>query len=292
MDPIFAELPLDLTISILERVKTHNLVGDDLLDRFVIRNCKVNAETMLHCLVKKRRLISLELYTSQYHKAVQCVSTACIKRLMDLSIKQQTFTISIYLSKIFVRRLGDICRTVLLSVVNGYLRNVDSDKDVDGEVHRILLRSYMAFLEYFLILCRLEGVDCDGHFGMRLLPSILCLKHSHKLVLVLARNGCLGRMMGALIDGDDSEQCVKIMNAIIANNHIDLLHEIVTKGYNVMVCDVIVGIATGGYEIVEYLCRFFKPRWYSIKFCDILLKLASHRVDERIYQLIEDKFEK
>ncbi len=291
MDTVFAELPLDLTISILERVKTHSLVGDDLLDSFVIRHCKLNAETMLHSLVKKKRLKSLSLYTWKHLKAVQCVSTACVKRLLDLSIKQQTFTISIHLSKVFVARLGGIYRTVLLSVINGYLRNVGSDEGMEGEMDKLVCRSHLAFLEYFLLFCRIQGVDCDGHLGMRLLPSILCRKHSQKLVQVLARNGCLGKMMDTVVDWDDSECCVRIMNAIIANNHIDLLNEMVCKGYEVMVCDVIVGIATGCYEMVKYLCRFFKPRWYSVKFREVLLTLASKREDDRILALVTRKLQ-
>lgn len=282
--------PIDICVAIFSQLKLNDLIGDDVLERFVVKYVDVDAQEMLYVLVRKKRLHTLILYITKHFDKVKCVSTKCIKELLELSIRQRSFTTTIVLCKALVKanRLDDyVCHKVVKSVVNGYFKAHGCES-----IHNngcIVCKAHIAFLEYFLVLCRLQGVRNRKLVKRCYLVHWLVNKSCNHIMDVLLKNDCLTHIFEELAE-DATDRCsVTIINAIIGNNHIPLMNEMVSKGYKVMVCDVIVGIAMARYDMLECLCRYFKPRWYTKKFRGILLSIASKRDDERIIQLVNTK---
>ena len=284
-------LPIDICVSILNKTELRYLIGDMVLERFVVKYVDVDTQEMLHILVKNKRLDTLILYITRHFRKVQCVSTHCIKQLIELSVRQRSFTISIVLCKAFAKvdRLGDVCHKVVKHVVGGYLKAHSESLTSDC---CIVCKAHIAFLEYFLLLCHVHGIRSDKFVRRCDLVQWLGNKSSHHVVELLLQNGCLEHIIDALVDTSEDvsdRYDIRIINAIIGSGNVTLMNAMVVKGYQVMVCDVIVGIAMANYEMLEYLCKYFKPRWYSKKFRGILVSIASKRSDERINQLVKAK---
>jgi hypothetical protein len=281
-------LPIDICASILNKTKLKYLIGDMVLERFVVKYVDVDTQEMLYILVKEKRLETLILYITRHFRKVQCVSTQCIKQLIELSVRQRSFTISIVLCKAFANanRLSDVCHEVVKRVVSGYLKAHSESLASDC---CIVCKAHIAFLEYFLVLCHVHGIRSDKLVRRCDLVQWLGHKSSHHLVELLLQNGCLAHIIDALAEDVSDRYDIRIVNAIIGSGNITLMNAMVIKGYHVMVCDVIVGIAMANYEMLDYLCKYFKPRWYSKKFRGILVSIASKRGDERIYQLVKAK---
>lgn len=285
------DVPHDVCANILRKSKLKMLVGDDVLDRFLIQYMPdVNVEEMLHCLVLKKRLQSLILYITKQREKVHCVSTQCIRSLLELSIKQRTFTISIVLCKTFTHKLDDVGYKVVKCVVNGYLK-AWRGKVSEEQRHCIVCKSHKAFLEYFICLCRINGVRPERLVRRCDFTQWLAHKHSHTVVDILLQAGCLSHIFEALAEDATDKYSIRTINAIIGSSNVDVLDAMVVKGYQVVVCDVIVGIAMANYEMLQYLFKSFKPRWYSKKFHGTLLSMAFKRDDIRIYRLVKAKLE-
>lgn len=288
------DLPFDIRVAILNKVKLSSLIGDLTLERFVVKYVDVDTQEMLYALVKNKRLEALTLYilNPKHVGKVRCVSSHCIKQVIELSIRQKSFTITIILCKAFAKanRLdGSICHKVVTCVVNGYFQALSQVISEGLLSECIVCKAHIAFLEYFLVLCRLQGVCSDKLVRRSDLVQWLGKKSSHHILEVLLKNKCLSHIFDTIVDNGLDSRNVKMINAVIGNNSLSILKAMVENGYKVIVCDVIVGIAMSNYEMLEYLCKYFKPRWYSKKFRAILLSIASKRNDDRILQLIRAK---
>lgn len=279
------DIPVELTVLIFKKVKLKHLIGDDMLEKFVIKHCNVSVEDMLYCLVKKRRLERLVQYT--IIQDVNVVSTGCVKRLIALSVKQHTFRITIHLCKVFKNMLHDLCESVVTNVIKSYLKAL---KGADCIEQCLLCKTHHAFLEYYILLCKVENIH-NPLINKETFLSIINHKHSQVVVDVLLYYGCLRNICEAIVNDPNDIMTTRIVNAIISNNNVSLMKYMVYSGYSVMICDVIIGIAFADFAMVSYLCSFFKPRWYSRRFCEILKSIAFRSNDKRIYRLVKNKME-
>lgn len=282
------DIPIDVCVNILKKSKLNSLIGDDVLDIFLIKHVDVNIEEMMYCLVKHKRLQSLKLYIAKHFERIQCISSQCLKNLLELSIKQHTFTITILLCKAFIHRLDEVAYKVIKSVVNGYIK-AQREKVHKEQLYCIVCMCHKAFLEYFLCLCRIEGVMNHKLIRQCDFTRWLMHKHSHLVIDILFRNNCFTHIFETLAQCPLGRHSVRTINAIIGSNNVLLMNSLIAQGYQVLVCDVIVGIAMSNYEMLQNLLRYFKPRWYTKKFRSTLLSIASKRNDEAIVQLVRDK---
>lgn len=284
------DIPIDVCVNILEKSKLNSLIGDDVLDMFIIMHVNVNIEEMMYCLVKHKRLQSLKLYIATHVEKIQCISSQCLKNMLELSIKQRTFTITILLCKAFIHRLDEVAYKVIKSVVNGYIKALQ-EKVHKEQLDCIICMCHKAFLEYFLCLCRIEGVMNHKLIRQCDFTRWLVHKHSHSVIDILLKNDCLTHIFETLAQCALGRHSVRTINAIIGSNNVLLMNALIAQGYQVLVCDVIVGIAMSNYEMLKYMFKYFKPRWYSKKFRGILLSIAFKRDDEKVYQLVKAKLE-
>jgi hypothetical protein len=277
------DFPNDMICKILEHSSMKTVIGDDILDKFIIRQrCDINPEVLLQSFVKKKRSQSLVYYTSKKKNISQLVSVNCVKCLIVESLKGMFIDTSMHLCRVFVCHLENayvkIVTTALYQYINKYNKFPKFDTD-----------RYLMFLGCLATLCKEQGIKRNNSIPLKYIVILLCHANSHELITALVENGYLDCLHDNIIDYTAEPLITKILRSIVINNHVILLEQLVNNGYKVSISDIIIGISYSNIGTVRYLAKFFKPRWYSRGFSTVMLSLARKRKNKKIYQLVEEK---
>lgn len=274
---IFQNTPHDITAVILEKCKVKSLIGDDVLDKFLIKYCTHNNEAMLYAFVKRGRLYYLMMYIVKHRNQVQWVSNHCVQTLFTTSIKYNNFNIATYLCKVFAHKMVVLHQYIIKHVISSYLKRLRTRGPECTECH-----NHLHFLEQFAVLCKEKSINLTNVIPRYTLVSILTHKDSHCLINTLLRLRCLHYVVHVLIEQHTNNHLLGVISAIISNNHNSLLALMIDEGYCVTVSDVVIGVAFANYETNKLLLKYFKPRWYSKRFVTVMLDIAWKREDKRI----------
>jgi hypothetical protein len=271
-------LPKDVISNIFFFCSPRDVVGDDVLDIFLIRECiQIDKNNLLTSFVIKNRHKSLKLFLHQTPQ--KYFAPSVIRDLLFRTLRKKDFPAAIILIDGFTDLISQwsfmLIKTCFILIT----------KDKLGENHLV----YIFLIKYMMKSAKLEVLNLY-HLPMHLLFKLLDHPKSKNVLRYLSKENILTHQyFETLIETVEENMQVDVINKIIVNNHTRLLELFIKSGYHIDFDDVILSIACSNNKMIACILSFFKPRLYTKLLRNLMYKLSSIRDDTNIKKLIKRK---
>lgn len=275
---IFAQLPDHLIAKVLSHCKLSSVVGDDIMDFFIIQHCvNIQPETIFQAFVKKRRGRGLQLFFQKYHECT--LSVATVQHAMRDLLKHNELRLAQYLCSMCSLRVHQIKSYVLRTCMQQLTKYNDQ--------HR--RQQWYDFMEHF-VACLGNDYQHNDIIPWRILHSIMQSPHSNDIVAFLHSHRLLAGSLRYLTSGDDSDDNIEaVVRTTIQKNMVFFMSLLISGGYQVNLANIIQGVVCSDISMNRVLLKFFRPRFYSAKFAAYLIDICQMRKEESLRQLLSSK---
>jgi hypothetical protein len=270
--------PTDVVSHILHYCSTRDIVGDDLLDKFLINKCvNIDKNNLITAFVKKSRYKSLHLLLQKTHS--KGFAEILVRDLILKTMRDKEFQATDILFKGF--------NEIICSWGTTFVKTcfIEICKDKIGKYHDV----YMTLIEDIIMITGVKQLTIY-HLPTYILLKILDHPKGKLIMAYLTKYNLITYLYKKTFhESIGNNTMIDIINKIIINNHVYVLKRLVGSGYELDVNDVILTIACSNIEMIEYVMKYFKPRFYNKAFRKLMYAICTIRNDALIRHIVKRK---
>ena len=256
-----SSLPHEIIEKIICYLDINHLVGDDVFNKFLIKECKlINPKRLFNSLVRANCHDSLCFLLFQHQERLLTVfDIGLVTAAIEYSIKNKFIFITILLVSRFHDYAQDkwitIIRTSCTAMSKCYIHKECQD-----------------YLK--LIKCIMKTINPSNKYKFTLPIRVLCDILSHT---------CGSKMISCLMEQDllsflfqDIAKCEKIIYYVVCYNHVDFYHYLPNDDYKQRIDVLICGLCFANQNMFKCVLHHMKIRYYTVGLIRFLLKMVKN----------------
>jgi hypothetical protein len=264
-------LPYHIINNILSRIKVKRLIGDDILDGYIIKHLVGPYNILLYALIKKKRYKSVVLYL-QYNKvelhksidnftALNCI-LCCISNNVEFAE---------YLFKVFKHNLCSITNITFTSIIRKLIYVKCHPNELQSFLHQI---------------CD-WGIDNNKYIQLPLFITFNIFKHKYCVkifdILLKKKHCILYPLLSLDINDINYTKCI----LVIIHKKVYNLFKVITKQQSLSHGFFQLCLASKDLTIIRIIVKRYKPRFYSRNLIHILYKTYNKNLN--IFRILRPK---
>lgn len=262
---MFCKLPQDIQICILARLPPHYVIGDKVLDMFIVRN-KIYEPKALKYIIKRSSVnVFMTFIETILHdeNMLHTILLTCIKN------KEITKAF------VLVKRFGHVfvngkLRSRLITRLLWQLSRMTEKKD---------MVIYCKFLHYTF-----ELSDDKIYATPDIMLCLLQNTHQKYIFWNLISSNVIQVFSHVSID-----ERADLRFLLLTTNNIGVLSFFLKNGYNLREVDFAIGFLLSDIQMVAFMCKFFKPRYYTLSYKRMINRTLKKRC-KQIQNTVSQRF--
>lgn len=277
METPYANLPTHLKSKILARSRVARVVGDDMLDRFLIKECyEIPPDLLFQSLVKKRRRQSLSHFFRVFHE--QQLSFKSVKTVVQDLLKRKAFEFAISICT-WCPSHASLMRSHMFQFC---ILKMTMSKSIE------VLRLWFEFMkDYHSIVDVVEIEPALYIMTSKNLKGLVEASFADDIFQFLHNNGYIHDTLQDVVSHQGDLEVKDVMRSIIEMNRVSLMMTLMKTGYKVTIANIIQCIVVSNIDMNRLLLTCFRPRFYSAKFADYLTDICNMRGNDELCTLLK-----